>query len=401
VTPSAAEGESAIVHREVRLREPRGDGLALAVAGDLLPDAAAVAGARAAPERHPWRPLVPFIAGHDVAVVGLEAPVTARRAPAVKAGPVLAAPPGSAALAAQGGFTVACLASNHVMDHGPQGLADTLAACTAAGMATVGAGPDLPAATRPLVVERPGLRLALLAVAEREFNVAGAGRPGAAPLDPWATPAAVRRLRDEGHVVVVLVHGGNEHFGLPRPGLVAACRALAAAGAAAVVCSHAHVALPWEAHEGALLAYGLGNFFFPVADPPAPGWDEGLLLSLTLDDGGVSAARLVLTRREAGGGVGAATAAAAAARLADLDARAAVVADPPALAAAWREHCRRRRPYVLADVLGLTRVERRLLRAGVWPWWRLPRRRLPGLYDTVVCDSLREVLETLLEEELP
>jgi hypothetical protein len=79
---------------------------------------------------------------------------------------------------------------------------------------------------------------------------------------------------------------------------------------------------------------------------------------------------------------------------------AATVADPAALEAAWRRFCRSRRPYVLASALGLTRVERRLLRAGVWPWWRLPRRREPELYDMVACDSHREVLETLLEEDV-
>ena len=306
-----------------------------------------------------------------------------------------------AAVARAGGFGVATLANNHIMDRGADGLGDTLAACASAGLRTVGAGVDLAAAREPLLDETGGLRLAVLAVAEREFSIAGPGTPGAAPLDPWVTPAQVRELRDGGALVVVLVHGGNEYYPLPRPGLVAACRALAEAGASAVICHHSHVAGPWEIHRGVPIAYGVGNFLFPPRRPQPDAWHRGTLVSLLLDHGGVCSVRLVgIEQGVDGAGVRALDAREARAWSAHLDELAGVLTDDAALAAAWRVFCRRRRPYALASVLGLTRVERRLLRAGVWPIWRLPRRRLPELYDMIACDSHREVLETLLEEDM-
>lgn len=381
--------------REVVLRPAAGTTTTLLVAGDLC-----VAGALP-PTPHLWEPLRAFIAGHDLALVDLECPLTALTGSIAKLGPSLAGDKGLAAVAHVGGFGVATLANNHIMDRGPDGLADTLEACASAGLRTVGAGPDLAAAREPLLSESGGLRLAVLAVAEREFSIAGPATPGAAPLDPWVTPAQVRELRDGGALVVVVLHGGNEYYPLPRPGLVAACRALADAGASAVVCHHSHVAGPWEIHRGVPIAYGVGNFLFPPRRPQPDAWHRGYLVSLRLDADGVCALRLVGCEQGVEGPqVRPLGARDAAAWFADLDRLVATVADPAALVTAWRGFCRRRRPYTLASVLGLTRVERRLLRAGVWPFWRLPRRRVSELYDMVACESQREVLETLLEEDM-
>jgi hypothetical protein len=198
-----------------------------------------------------------------------------------------------------------------------------------------------------------------------------------------------------------VVHGGNESYPLPRPGLVAACRALADAGASAVVCHHSHVAGPWEIHRGVPIAYGVGNFLFASRRPQSGAWHRGYLASLTLDADGVCGLRVMGCEQGVEGPrVRPLRAREAAAWFAGLDRLAATVADPEALSAAWTAFCRRRRPYALASVLGLTRVERRWLRAGVWPSWRLARRRVPELYDMIACESHREVLETLLEEDM-
>ena len=46
-----------------------------------------------------------------------------------------------------------CLANNHIFDHGPQGLENTLAVCAKAGVSTVGAGANLAAARQILVTK--------------------------------------------------------------------------------------------------------------------------------------------------------------------------------------------------------------------------------------------------------
>ena len=141
---------------------------------------------------------------------------------------------------------------------------------------------------------------------------------------------------------------------------------------------------------------GTGNFLFPARSPRTPAWHRGSLVSLEMDAEGVRELRLVAVEQGLDGRATVMPADDARAWFAHLKLMAATVADPEEPEAAWRRFCRSRRPYTLASVLGMTRAERRLLRAGVWPWWRLPRRRVPELYDMVARDSHREVLESAL-----
>lgn len=369
------------------------------VAGDLF--VAGDGSLAAGPAAHPWAELRELIGGHDLALVNLECPATTRGAAIVKLGPSLAGDVALPARIRDGGFTAVTLANNHIMDRGAEGLTDTLAACRAAGLLTVGAGHDLAAAREPLLTDVAGVRVAVVNVAEREFSIAGPARPGAAPLDPWSTPQAITAARDQADAVVVVVHGGNEYFTLPRPGLRAACRALVHAGACAVVCHHAHVPLPIEVYEGAPIAYGTGNFLFPAAVPKPAGWYRGYAVSMSIAATGVTSLRLIpYEQGRADLAVRLLDPAAAASLLAELERLADVVVDDAALERAWTEHCHRQRPYVLARLLGLTRVERRLLRAGVWPFWRRPASTVPALADLFTCDSHREIVDELLAEEL-
>lgn len=348
----------------------------------------------------PWAPLAPEIRSHDLALVNLECPLTSRPRVIDKVGPTLWGDPALARMVADGGFDGVTLANNHILDAGAIGVEDTIAACLSAGLSTVGAGVDLEAAGRPLIVDAGGLRIGVVACAEREFSIAGRHSPGAAPLDPWRMPELVRDAAQSADVVVVVVHGGNEFAALPRPGLVDACRGLVAAGAHAVVCHHAHVAGPVEVFRGAPIFYGTGNFLFPSEAPRSRAWHRGYAVSLSLTVGGVLSFRLLpydqcvvgLEVRPMGQSEEKAF-------VALLLQAAAVVQDPDLLAAAWEAHCKAQRPHYLHMALGLTRVERRLLRYGIWPAWRRPRRRIPELLNVLTCDSHRQALELILLKE--
>ena len=303
-------------------------------------------------------------------------------------------------MVSRGGFGAVTLANNHVLDAGPAGLEDTLSACSRAGLMVVGAGLDLASAEEPLQVAVRGIRISVIACAEREFSIAGSATPGAAPLDPWKTPELVRDAARTADTVIVVVHGGNEFATLPRPGLVAACRALVAAGAHAVVCHHSHVAGPVEVFRGAPIFYGTGNFLFPSAPPMSRSWHVGYAVSLQVQVGGVSSFKL-LPYEQAVTGLTVSPLGEREAELfaASLQEASAVSARSLLLVAAWRDFCLQERRYYLYAALGLTRLERRLLRHGIWPVWRRTRRRVPELIDLFTCDSHREAAETILGEE--
>ena len=379
-------------------RSAAGQAASLLIAGDLCVTGHTVLADRGQPV--PWAALAPEIGAHDLAFVNLECPLTRRPETIAKAGPVLWGDPELAEMIAAGGFGGVTLANNHVLDAGPAGVEDTLDACTRAGLTVVGAGVDLAAAEKPLIADAGGLRIGVVACAEREFSIAERGSPGAAPLDPWRTPELVRETARDADVVVVILHGGNESAAVPRPGLVAACRSLVSAGAHAVICHHSHVAGPAEVFRGAPIFYGTGNFLFPADDVSDRTWHVGYAVSLTLAADGVTSARILPYEQSVVG--------LTVRSLSELNERALVAAllrtgaavqDPDLLAAAWDAHCEAQRRHYLYMALGLTRSERRLLKYGGWPSWRLPRRRLPDLLDVISCDSHREALEHILQKE--
>lgn len=158
------------------------------------------------------------------------------------------------------GFDVMSLANNHSMDFGAQGLASTLAALRANGIAPMGV---------------PGAEVATVTV--RRTRVAF--------LNYSYLPAFVRMddaqriTADIGHAcasadwVVVSVHGGREGEdagGLPqgdeyfmqeyRGNLARFARMAIDAGASAVLGHGPHVVRPFELYRGKPVFYSLGNF---------------------------------------------------------------------------------------------------------------------------------------------
>jgi len=380
---------------------PSGPRARILVAGDIC-----AAHVRAVPaglgSDAPWSGLQELVDDHDLRLATLECPLTLSDDAISKSGPRLRAHPAWAATVRQGGFDLVSLANNHIRDCGAAGVLDTIAACESAGLQTVGAGENLAQARLPVTRSAAGLRVGILAVAENEFGSAGHSRAGGNPFDPLTTPRDVRELASETDAVLVLLHGGVEGYRLPSPNMTRICRALVDAGASAVVCSHTHVPSGLETHEGAPIVYGTGNFLFEAP----PGFHVrhefyvGYCVSMWIGRGGVWRIALAPYRQRAGRGVVEPLSEAAARDLMRQTIElSAAIGDDDGLAERWKEFCRMHRARTLGTVLGLSRVERHLVRHGVWPFWRLPRRRLPELLNLVECESHRERLITTLEIE--
>ena len=85
------------------------------------------------------------------------------------------------------GLDVVSIANNHMMDYGPEALADTIACLDAQRIAHVGAGPTIARAVEPVIVEVRGRKIGFLA-----FTCLVA--PGAAATDsgPGVAPIHVQ-----------------------------------------------------------------------------------------------------------------------------------------------------------------------------------------------------------------
>ena len=204
----------------------------------------------------------------DVAVVNLETPVTERGTPAAKQFVFRA--PASAFLALRSaGVDAVTVANNHGLDYGEPGLADTLTAGRAAGVAVVGGGRDEASAFAPFVATVRGQRIALIGATQvlddqlAEAWSAGPAKPGLASAKHLAVLLrAVREARHAYDTVVVYLHWGRELAGCPTADQRTLAAQLAAAGADVVVGSHAHVTLGAGYLGHTYVDYGLGNLAF-------------------------------------------------------------------------------------------------------------------------------------------
>ncbi|WP_432572149.1 CapA family protein [Kineococcus sp. SYSU DK005] len=243
----------------------------VAVAGDVH-----FAGASAAAAEPGGLDAIAGVLGDaDVTVVNLETAITDRGTPAAKQY-VFRAPARALGALRAAGVDVAGLANNHALDYGRQGLTDTLAAGREQGLPLIGAGEDAAAAFQPFTTTVRGHRLAVLdATQVLDTSLAGAwtatdDQPGLAAVRDDAGRerllGAVRAARAGADSVVVLLHWGKELEECPSPAQRDLAGALVAAGADAVVGSHAHRLLGggWLAAGGrrGYVDYGLGNFVF-------------------------------------------------------------------------------------------------------------------------------------------
>jgi poly-gamma-glutamate capsule biosynthesis protein CapA/YwtB (metallophosphatase superfamily) len=184
------------------------------------------------------------------------------------------------------GVTCVTLANNHALDFGAQALLDTLAHLEAAGIRHVGAGRDLAAAHRPVVLESSGVRLGIVGVSDHPEDFAAApGRPGIAFADllsgvPAWLADLVRDLAAGVDVVVVTPHWGPNLTSGPVPHVRRAGAALMGAGVSLIAGHSAHV---FHGVAGPIL-YDLGDFLDDYAVDPVLRNDLGLLWFVDIDE---------------------------------------------------------------------------------------------------------------------
>jgi len=183
-------------------------------------------------------------------------------------------------------FTAVSLGNNHAFDFGPEGLVETLDLLDRETIGRFGAGRTLAEARRPLVLEKDGLKIAILAAnGFRADNYAATtATPGVAPLREADLLADIAAARTQADVVVPFVHWGDELEAGPLEADRLFARKMIDAGAAAVIGSHPHVTQTVDVHRGAPIVYSLGNFVFDYYPCDPPEW-TGWVVKLTAAKG--------------------------------------------------------------------------------------------------------------------
>lgn len=184
----------------------------------------------------------------------------------------------------QVGFDCVTLANNHFRDKGGDGVNNTIETCKEYGIDHVGGGYNLNDASTVLYKKIGVETVAIVNCCEHEFSLATVNRGGANPLNPIRQFHAIKEARKNANYVIVIVHGGHEHWQLPSPRMVETYRYFVEVGADAVINHHQHCYSGYERYMGKMIFYGIGNFCFDNLVPPSKNWHIGYLVSLSLND---------------------------------------------------------------------------------------------------------------------
>lgn len=221
----------------------------------------------------------------DYSIVNFESVVTDGSEKLIKkAGPGMHCPKVSVNVLKRGGFDCVTLANNHFRDYGDIGVKNTLEALSIYGIDYVGGGIDINEAESILYKQIKGKRLAIINVCEHEFSIAKSNRCGSSPLEVVKESRKIKNAKTESDFVIVIIHGGNEHYQLPSPRMKNTYRFFIEQGADAVVNHHQHCYSGYEVYQGKPIFYGLGNFCFDWNGKRNSIWNEGFLLRLELSD---------------------------------------------------------------------------------------------------------------------
>lgn len=228
-----------------------------------------------------------LIKGCDLSITNLESPAADDGAPIKKTGPNLKSPTGALPVLKEAGFGLVTLANNHIMDYGEEGLKSTITCCNKAGLKTVGAGEDLKRASYPFTTEMKGITLSIVNLAENEFGTTQNGEPGCNPMDPVHNFYRISEAKSASDFVIVIVHGGHEHYELPSPRMKKTYRFYVDAGADAVVGHHTHCISGHERYNGAPIIYSIGNFLFDRdnGSKSITPWNRGMMVKLSVEKG--------------------------------------------------------------------------------------------------------------------
>jgi poly-gamma-glutamate capsule biosynthesis protein CapA/YwtB (metallophosphatase superfamily) len=212
-----------------------------------------------------WADLKPVFDGADLLFGNLETPIAPTSGVAGR--PFVFNAPGELPKALQAsGFTILSTANNHAYDQGAKGVLETLERLEAVGLVAIGSGRDRAQAEGLRILERKGIRIAMLAASDlfnNDLNGAGKG-PWVVRLQENTVVEAIRSARSQADLVIVSIHWGNEYEHRPSPRQRAMAAKMIGAGADLIIGHHPHVLQPleWLEAEGrkGAVAFSLGNF---------------------------------------------------------------------------------------------------------------------------------------------
>lgn len=168
------------------------------------------------------------------------------------------------------GISAVCLANNHILDFGPEGLADTVNLLDKINIPYCGLRHNNEAFEIPLILEKNNEKVALLnfvapGIIDPDPDLFMKHDPCPFPIVPEKVLENIAKVSREMPAVAVL-HWGEEWSFLESGNMQSFARECIDRGASAVISHHTHLVGGIEEYRGRPIIYGLGNLFMSL--PP-------------------------------------------------------------------------------------------------------------------------------------
>jgi len=344
---------------------------------------------------------LPILRDKDFGIVNLECPITEAWNPIVKVGPHLQSKPIVIDALRYAGFNIALLANNHILDHGVVGLQDTLENCRSFGIKTVGAGLNRAEAEQPLIVSKGNISLGFINCTENEFSVSKGNRAGAFGLDPISIYYKVNELKNKVDNIILIIHGGNEHYPLPNPQMVKLYHFFADIGVTAIIGHHAHCTSGFEVYKGVPIFYSLGNFLFDVEEKQDELWYLGYIVKLSISKKSITKISIYpFEQFRSGDGVLLLEGNEYKKFINNINELSRIICNMNLLNEHWDKFCRDKEKYYMSTLFNLGRLKRALVRRGIGVNYFVSKKAILELLDKVQCEAHREALIRILESNI-
>ena len=230
--------------------------------------------------------ILPVTSQHDYSIVNFEFPISTFSAePIKKNGPNLSGHQEAVEAIKYAGFDCCTLANNHILDQGEDCGNYTKQVIEQYGMDTVGFGTNSTTSRDVLYKTIHDETLAVINCCEHEFSVATDISAGACGMDPIHQFYSIQEARKNADYIIVITHGGHEHFCHPSPRMKSLYRFFIDAGADVVINHHQHCYCGYEVYKNKQIFYGLGNFLFDNPNRRHMLWNLGYMVSLNMCKG--------------------------------------------------------------------------------------------------------------------
>lgn len=295
---SSPEPERVVPDRSasVLAGKPGSGGVRIAAMGDAMLGRQVGERFHEQPESFAMSELGSFLKAHDIVFVNLECPVSrnGRPDPVQKPNVTFCADPDTLKILQNLGVNVVSLGNNHMLDYGPEALADTLRHLDEAGIRHAGAGRDYDEANEPLLLTVNGVKIAILShvfIYSASTRRATRQSPGVSDHRIGRILARIRAMRSAGYLVVVSLHWGLEYAFYPVPYQRLQARRMIDEGASLILGHGPHYPQGIESYRHGRIVYSLGNFIF---DEPYEYSNRSFLHSIRLaPDGMLSGEQVV------------------------------------------------------------------------------------------------------------